>query len=80
MSELVGLQRNDECTKTVFLLQCFRYTAKVRLYLPHNFDDRKKYPLLVNVYAGPNSQQVSDRFKLDWGTYLTTTEGNKYVP
>ena len=51
-----------------------KYDAKVRLYLPHDFNERKKYPLLVNVYAGPNSQQVSDRFKLDWGTYLTTTE------
>ena len=43
------------------------YKAKVRLYLPHDFDENKKYPMLVNVYAGPNSQQVSDRFKL--GTY-----------
>lgn len=51
-----------------------RYNAKVRLYLPHDFDENKKYPLLVNVYAGPNSQQVNDRFKLDWGTYLTTSE------
>eukprot|EP00095_Tigriopus_kingsejongensis_P009977 maker-scaffold17_size721972-snap-gene-5.18 protein:Tk09977 transcript:maker-scaffold17_size721972-snap-gene-5.18-mRNA-1 annotation:"hypothetical protein DAPPUDRAFT_307138" len=56
-----------------------RHTAKVRLYLPHNFDERKKYPLLVNVYGGPNSQQVNDRFKLDWGTYLTTTEDVIYA-
>ena len=39
-----------------------RYNAKVRLYLPHDFDENKKYPLLVNVYAGPNSQQVNDRY------------------
>ena len=51
-----------------------KYVAKVRLYLPHDFDERKKYPMVVNVYAGPNSQQVNDRFKLDWGTYLTTSE------
>lgn len=56
-----------------------RYVAKVRLYLPHDFDDSKKYPLLVNVYGGPNSQQVNDRFKLDWGTYLTTSEGMIYA-
>ncbi len=42
--------------------------------MPHDFDESKRYPLLINVYAGPNSQQVSDRFKLDWGTYLTTSE------
>ncbi|TRY64286.1 hypothetical protein TCAL_02614 [Tigriopus californicus] len=51
-----------------------RHVAKVRLYLPHNFNERKQYPLLVNVYGGPNSQQVNDKFKLDWGTYLTTSE------
>lgn len=56
-----------------------KYVAKVRLYLPHNFDDTKKYPLLVNVYGGPNSQQVNDRFKLDWGTYLTTSEDVIYA-
>ena len=56
-----------------------RFKAKVRLYLPHDFSENKKYPLLVNVYAGPNSQQVSDRFKLDWGTYLTTSEDIIYA-
>jgi len=56
-----------------------KYDAKVRLYLPHNFNERNKYPLLVNVYAGPNSQQVNDMFKLDWGTYLTTSEDVIYA-
>jgi dipeptidyl-peptidase-4 len=55
-----------------------RYQAKVRLYLPPDFNERKKYPLVINVYGGPNSQQVNDRFKLDWGTYLTTSEGVIY--
>jgi dipeptidyl-peptidase-4 len=51
-----------------------KYMAKVRLYLPPDFSENKKYPLMINVYGGPNSQQVNDRFKLDWGTYLTTSE------
>lgn len=55
-----------------------KYQAKVRLYLPPDFSENKKYPLVINVYGGPNSQQVNDRFKLDWGTYLTTTEGVIY--
>ena len=55
------------------------HQAKVRLYLPHDFDESRTYPLLINVYAGPNSQQVSDRFKLDWGTYLTTSEGTIHI-
>lgn len=51
-----------------------KYNAKVRLYLPPDFSENKKYALVINVYGGPNSQQVNDRFKLDWGTYLTTSE------
>jgi len=51
-----------------------KYQAKVRLYLPPDFTESKRYPLVINVYGGPNSQQVNDRFKLDWGTYLTTSE------
>ena len=46
--------------------------TQVRLYLPPDFSESKRYPLVINVYGGPNSQQVNDRFKLDWGTYLTT--------
>ena len=34
---------------------------------------------IMTLYAGPNSQQVSDRFKLDWGTYLTTSEDIIYA-
>ena len=43
-----------------------------------DFSESKRYPLVINVYGGPNSQQVNDRFKLDWGTYLTTSEGIIY--
>ena len=55
-----------------------KYMAKVRLYLPPDFSENKKYPLIINVYGGPNSQQVNDRFHLDWGTYLTTSENIIY--
>merc|ERR1712106_309785 len=55
-----------------------KYQAKVRLYLPPDFSESKRYPLVINVYGGPNSQQVNDRFKLDWGTYLTTSENVIY--
>ena len=54
------------------------FCLQVRLYLPPDFSESKRYPLVINVYGGPNSQQVNDRFKLDWGTYLTTSEGIIY--
>lgn len=53
--------------------------AQVRLQLPKNFDSRKQYPLLVNVYAGPDSNQIIDGFSVNWGTYLTSSLGVIYA-
>lgn len=33
---------------------------------PKNFDSGKKYPLVMIQYSGPNSQQVLDRYGVDW--------------
>uniref|UniRef100_A0A4W6FXH9 Fibroblast activation protein, alpha n=1 Tax=Lates calcarifer TaxID=8187 RepID=A0A4W6FXH9_LATCA len=46
-----------------------------QMMLPPNFKKSKKYPLLIDVYAGPCSQRVDYRFKLNWGTYLSSTHG-----
>lgn len=35
---------------------------------PHDFDPRKKYPLIVNVHGGPQ-MQWSDSFRGDWQVY-----------
>ncbi|XP_053349065.1 dipeptidyl peptidase 4 [Clarias gariepinus] len=45
-----------------------------QLILPPNFDKSKKYPLLIDVYAGPCSQKSDFRFRLSWSTYLASTE------
>jgi len=39
---------------------------------PADFSSSKKYPLLMVQYSGPNSQQVEDRYSMDWTDYLTT--------
>lgn len=39
---------------------------------PVNFDPAKKYPVLMVQYSGPNSQEVSDSWKIDWEYYLAT--------
>uniref|UniRef100_A0A3Q1GWZ0 Fibroblast activation protein, alpha n=1 Tax=Acanthochromis polyacanthus TaxID=80966 RepID=A0A3Q1GWZ0_9TELE len=44
------------------------------MMLPPNFKRSKKYPLLIS-YAGPCSQSVNYRFKLNWGTYLSSSHG-----
>lgn len=44
--------------------------AKVQVFIvkPHDFDPNKKYPLILNVHGGPQSQW-SDAFRGDWQVY-----------
>ncbi len=42
------------------------------MLLPTNFDAKKQYPVLQVQYSGPNSQQVVNRWKIDWEYFLAT--------
>ncbi len=42
--------------------------VEVFLVKPHNFDPEKKYPLILNVHGGPQSQW-QDSFRGDWQVY-----------
>ncbi|GAB0191521.1 dipeptidyl peptidase 4 [Grus japonensis] len=44
------------------------------MILPPHFDSSKKYPVLLDVYAGPCSQKVDYAFRISWATYLASTE------
>jgi len=55
------------------------FMAKVRLYLPPNMDRNLKYPLLIDVYAGPDSQKLTQDYKVDWGTYLSSSQNYIYA-
>lgn len=57
------------------------FVAKARLWLPPGADTsgQTKYPMLVYVYGGPNSVQISDAFTLGWGAYLTTNRSIIYA-
>ncbi|XP_056145576.1 dipeptidyl peptidase 4 [Lampris incognitus] len=46
-----------------------------QMMLPPNFTKTKKYPLLIDVYGGPCSQKADFRFRLNWGSYLSSAEG-----
>lgn len=55
--------------KTIVSAQEFR---------PHDFDGSGsiRYPVLIKVYGGPNSQMVDAKWSMaDWTTYLTCTLG-----
>lgn len=38
---------------------------------PVNFNPAKKYPVVMVQYSGPNSQEVQDKFEIDWYHALT---------
>uniref|UniRef100_A0A8C0VS79 Dipeptidyl peptidase 4 n=1 Tax=Cyanistes caeruleus TaxID=156563 RepID=A0A8C0VS79_CYACU len=50
------------------------YNLWYQMILPPHFDSSKKYPLLLDVYAGPCSQKVDKVFRISWATYLASTE------
>ena len=37
---------------------------------PQNFDASRKNPVVIVQYSGPNSQQVTDNFRVGWNEYL----------
>lgn len=39
---------------------------------PPDFDSTKQYPLLMNQYSGPNSQQVLDRWEIGFDEYIAS--------
>ncbi|KAH8369571.1 hypothetical protein KR093_000193 [Drosophila rubida] len=57
------------------------FQAKVLLQLPPNLDTsgKTKYPMLVDVYGGPDSYSVTNKWMMDWGTYLTSNQSVIYV-
>ncbi|XP_036321869.1 venom dipeptidyl peptidase 4 [Rhagoletis pomonella] len=46
--------------------------AAVKLQFPPNFDQTKKYPMIVNVYGGPNSVRVTSAFSTGFNLFVTT--------
>ncbi|KAM9766875.1 dipeptidyl peptidase 4-like [Menidia menidia] len=51
-----------------------KYNLWYQMFLPPGFDESKKYPLLIDVYAGPCSQKADFRYRVSWSTYLASTE------
>ena len=39
---------------------------------PADFDEDKKYPVIMYQYSGPGSQEVLDRFSISWETYMAS--------
>ncbi|NWY51800.1 DPP4 peptidase, partial [Chionis minor] len=61
-------------SKTTDSISVAGYNLWYQMILPPHFDKSKKYPLLIDVYAGPCSQKVDYAFRISWATYLASTE------
>lgn len=53
--------------------------ASVMMIVPRDLDESKKYPMLVEVYGGPDSSSVTNRYSVEWGTYIASSLGIVYV-
>lgn len=58
-----------------------KYNAAVRLLLPPGLRDEEiiKYPMVVDVYAGPGSIAIQERFVISWGHYLASKKNIIYA-
>jgi dipeptidyl-peptidase 4 len=70
-------EKTIECGFTKKEFFTFKTSGDLELYgyiiKPRDFDTNKKYPVLMNVYGGPNSQYASndwDNFDLVWFQHL----------
>lgn len=50
--------------------------ALVRLHLPPGLrqEEITKYPLVLHVYSAPGTQLVTEKWKIDWNTYLASAK------
>ncbi|XP_018412198.1 PREDICTED: dipeptidyl peptidase 4-like [Nanorana parkeri] len=70
----VLLQDVQMPTKEIGNLSLHGLNLWYQMILPPHFDKSKKYPLLIDVYGGPCSQKADQYFRLNWATYLASTE------
>jgi len=46
-------------TERFYTVKSDSHDIAVKETRPANFDEKKKYPVLLSVYGGPNTQKVS---------------------
>lgn len=53
--------------------------SQVMIAVPSDLDENKKYPLIVEVYGGPDSSSVTNKWSIEWGTYLVSAHDIIYA-
>ena len=59
-------------SKEFFTIQSDGNTLNGYIIKPVDFDQNKKYPVIMSQYSGPGSQQVLNEWKMDWEQYFAT--------
>uniref|UniRef100_A0A8C6X6K4 Fibroblast activation protein alpha n=1 Tax=Naja naja TaxID=35670 RepID=A0A8C6X6K4_NAJNA len=73
-NSLFLLQRSFTYNSFILSSPPFSYSLWYKMLLPPKFDRSKKYPLLIQVYGGPCSQNVKHTFSVSWISYLASKE------
>lgn len=55
-----------------FTMQSDGTTLNGYMVKPANFDSSRRYPVIMWQYSGPGSQEVVNRWKMDWDVYAAT--------
>ena len=55
-----------------FTMENDGYTLNGYITLPTDFDPSKQYPCIMTQYSGPGSQQVLNKWKMEWEEYFAS--------
>lgn len=58
--------------KEFFTMESDGYKLNGYIIKPLDFNPHKKYPVIMSQYSGPGSQQVLNKWNLDWENYFAT--------
>lgn len=58
--------------KEFFTVQSEGYTLNGSILKPINFNASKRYPVIMSQYSGPGSQEVLNRWRIDWDYYYVS--------
>lgn len=80
ISELLEMKKTPRIIHKDILLDS-GFTAKVMMAVPPGVDltGAIKYPMLVDVYGGPDSYSVIDKWSMDWGSFLAANRSVIYT-
>lgn len=56
----------------LFTMQSDGNTLNGYIIKPANFDPSKRYPVVMSQYSGPGSQEVLNRWTMNWANYFAT--------